>query len=554
MQKIQKILAKYRLSAEEFRWLVRLFRPYCAQMLGVTLLRCLIVMLGISSALINKYLVDWAAAFLSVKGAILLTVGCSCLALLGSALLSELSVRLTQQCTIRTRTDLYRHLLHSSWVEYTRIHSEDHLSRLMNDVERISEGVIHSVTGLISTAVQFCLAFVLLYTFDHTVAAAALISVPLIAVFTLGLGLYLKHLQLKVRQADTECRVFLQEQLSHGDVIRAFEYEQESERTFLTLQRRKKTLVLKSDRCSLWMRIGVNGTFTGAYLFAFITGALKIASGSITYGTMTAFLSLINQVQSPVLSLSNILSQIVSVIASAERIYAIEKLPLEERIPEKSVPVGEVGITAKSVSFSYQPDKPVLRELSFEIAPGSMAAIMGHSGIGKTTLIRLLLGFVSIEEGTLAFVCGSEQYPCAPDTRRLISYVPQGNTLFSGTIEENLRVGCPDATPEQMTQALRLACAEDFVCSLPEGLQTPVGEKGHGLSEGQAQRIAIARAFLRPAPILLLDEATSALDEETELKILGNLKTGCAHRTCVVVSHRNTIARFADQVIELSTE
>lgn len=551
LQKIKKFLSDHRLSAEETRWLCRLFSPYSMRLLGVTLLRCFIVVLGISSALINKHLVDWASAFLSVKGTILLTVGCSCTSLLSSALMSELSARLTHRCAIGIRADLYDHFLNSVWIERTRMHSEDQLSRLINDVERICDGMVSAVTGLVSTAVQFCLAFALLYTFDRVIACIALLSVPVIAVFSMGLGIYLKRLQLKARKADTECRVFLQEQLSHGDVVKAFEYEQESEQKFLKLQEQKMQLALKSSRCSIWMRVGVNGAFTGVYLFAFITGALKIASGSITYGTMTAFLSLVNQVQSPVLSLSNIFSQLVSVGASTSRVHELERLPLEKRTLKQIEPVGTVGISAKEISVSYQPDKPILQNVSFEIEPGSIAAIMGHSGIGKTTLIRLLLGFVPAEKGEAAFVCDQRKIPCSADTRKLISYVPQGNTLFSGTLAENLRVGCPDASQEQMWTALRMTCAEEFVRALPEGLETFVGEKGHGLSEGQAQRIAIARAFLRPAPVLLLDEATSALDEETELTILTHLKTECAHRTCVIVSHRNTIANFADQIIAL---
>lgn len=551
MRKIQNVLSDRRLNVDELHWLFQLFSPYSMRLLVLILLRCCIVAVGIGSALVNKQLVDWASAFLSVRGTIFLTIACSCVSLLGGALLSCLSVHLAQQCAVQIRARLYARFLDSIWLERTQLHSEDYLSRLTSDVERICDGVINAATGLAATSVQFCLAFALLYTFDRTIAAAALLSVPLIAVFSLVLGIYLKRIQVQVQRADADCRIFLQEQLSHGDVVKAFEHEQESEQALLGLLEQKKKLTLKSNRCSIGMRIGISSAFTAAYLFALITGALKIASGTITYGTMTAFLSLVNQVQSPVLSLSNILSQLIAVWASTTRIHEIADMHKEMRIQAPISATDSVGISARSIAFSYQQGNSILHNVSFEIAPGSITAIMGHSGAGKTTLIRLLLGFLAADAGELSFTCGQSQYPCSPDLRKFISYVPQGNTLFSGTVTENLRIGYPDATEAQMLAALRMACAEQFVQGLPEGLQTRIGEKGHGLSEGQAQRIAIARAFLRPAPVLLLDEATSALDEKTELDILTHLKTEHGHRTCVIVSHRNTVRQFADQVIEL---
>lgn len=553
MQKIRDLLAEKHISMTELRWLVQLFKPHFMGLLGLTFLRCALIVLGIGSTLVNKQLVDWASAFFSVKGTILLTIACSCTSLLGGAGLSYLSTLFTQRCTIRIRADLYAHLLESVWPQRTQLHSEDYLTRMTSDVDRICDGIIGGATGLVGTAVQFLLAFALLYSFDPSIALFALLCIPVIALCSLGLGFYLKRIHLQVQQADADCRIFLQEQLSHADVLKAFEQEAKSRQTLLALLEKKKALTLKSSRYSIGMRIGVTGAFSATYLFALITGALKIASGSITYGTMTAFLSLVNQVQSPVLSLSSILSQLIAVWASASRIHEITAMQTEAHIPAPLQTSGAVGIRAQNVSFSYPAGEPVLQDLSFEIAPGTIAAVMGHSGIGKTTLIRLLLGFLSADSGTLVFTAEQTSLPCSPATRKLISYVPQGNTLFSGTIAENLRLGCPTATDQELFAALRLACADQFVQALPKGLDTIVGEKGHGLSEGQAQRIAIARAFLRPAPVLILDEATSALDEQTELAILEHLRTVRPRQTCVVISHRSTVSHFADQMIVLSS-
>lgn len=551
MQKIKKLLHAKGVSLDEMRWLWGLLLPYGGKLFRLILFRSCITGIGVGSAVVNKYLVDLAAAYLDVTGIIVLTIACSGINLLGSMLLSVFAVQLTEHLSIHIRTNLYAHILNSVWVERSRQHSEALLSRLTSDVSRISDGVVNASTGLIAAALQFCLAFFLLYSFDASIALFALLSVPFIAFISLAFGIRLKRIHIQLQQAEADYRVYLQEQLCYADVLKAFQYEAESQAALAQLQKRRMELVIKSNRYSIGMRFGVNGAFLGAYLFAFITGALKVASGAISYGTMTAFLSLVNQVQSPVLSLSKIASQVIAVLASTSRIREIANMPQEIGTTETVRSGSVLGISVKQLTFSYNTDSELFKDLSFEIPPGGITAIMGHSGAGKTTLVRLLLGFLQPSEGTIAFTDGQERYPCSEATRHLISYVPQGNTLFSGTIAENLRLGNPNATDAQMTEALHMACADAFVASLSDGLQTRVGEKGNGLSEGQAQRIAIARAFLRPAPVLILDEATSALDEQTELQILRKIKEKHTGQACLVISHRSAITKFADQIIAL---
>lgn len=551
MEKIKKLFHDKGITADELPWLWNIIRPYHKKIFGLILLRCFITVIGIGSVVVKKYLVDLAAAYLNVTGIIILTVSCTAVNLLGSMLLSMLTVQFTERLSIHIRSDLYAHILNSVWSERSGQHSEDLLSKLTSDVSKICDGVVSASTGLIATMVQFGLAFILLYIFDSSIALFALLSAPFIALFSLVMGIRLKKIHIQQQQAEADYRVYLQEQLSHGDVLKAFQYEDESKKTFVQLQKKRMDLVIKGNHYSIGMRFGVNAVFMSAYLFAFITGALKIASGAISYGTMTAFLSLVNQVQSPVLSLSTIASQIIAVLASTSRIREIANMPMETCSAKTVVSGSAVGITAKHLTFSYNEDNELFRNYSFEIQPDSITAIMGHSGIGKTTLIRLILGFLQPTEGSIAVTDGQEHYPCSESTRNLISYVPQGNTLFNGTIADNLRIGNSLATDAQMMEALRMACADEFVEALQDGLQTRIGEKGHGLSEGQAQRISIARAFLRPAPILILDEATSALDEQTELKILRQIKEKHTGQTYLVISHRNAITEFADQVINL---
>ncbi|MCF0229410.1 MAG: ABC transporter ATP-binding protein, partial [Parasporobacterium sp.] len=347
--------------------------------------------------------------------------------------------------------------------------------------------------------------------------------------------------------------------------------------------------------------------FNGTYLLAFCLGAVKIGEGLITYGTMTAFLSLVGQIQSPVYNAATILTETMSILASMDRIIPVAKLEREDGqddvasenmfaadfstrktengavngtatknanvtgagcyVQKADVKMKPLGLVADRLTLSYG-DSPVVDQVSFAVKPGEAVMLSGSSGIGKTTLIRGILGFLRPEGGRLMLttvgadgnadgaLAGSHAIgiDCSAATRRMISYVPQGNTIFSGTVAENLRMGKSDATEEEMYAALEAACALDFVKNMPEGLNTMLGERATGISEGQAQRLSIARAFLKPAGLIILDEATASLDEETEKKILEGFFAREDHPTCIFVSHRSGLRRYADRIIRVKTE
>lgn len=549
--KIKYLIKEKGISLADLRWVGKLISPYKGKIICMILLQCFLSAVGVGSAVVHKYLVDYAARYLNVTGLIVLAAACSCVSLLGSIFLNVYSVRITERFSFHIRSSLYAHILNSLWIERTRLHSGEILSRLTSDVNRIADGVINVSAGIASTLVQFVLAFVLLWQYDRMLAVFALMTGPFVAVFGFAMGRRLKRIQVDLQQTEADYRVFLQEQISHADILKVFQQEAESQQKLRCIQEKRMGLVIKSNRCSVLMRFGISAFFSASYLFAFITGALKVASGAITYGTMTAFLSLVNQVQTPVLSLSRVVSQLIGVMASASRVRRITDLPQEKLLPGKTRAGSAVGVSVSKVTFSYDGEHNVIHDLSFEIAPGSITAIMGSSGIGKTTLVRLMLGFLKPAAGEIRFVSQTEQFLCSEATRSLLSYVPQGNTLFSGTIAENLRIGNRDASEKEMWEALEAACAAEFVARLPMGLHTRIGEKSHGISEGQAQRISIARAILRPAPILILDEATSSLDEETERNILHHLTRRRPEQTRIVISHRDAITKFANQIIHL---
>lgn len=550
-----KYLKERKISRRSVRWLFQMTAPYKWKILGLILIRCILTVIGISMAVINKYIVDLATASLDMTASIALAVLCTGLSLAGALLLNVFIIRLTEQYAYHLRSRMYAHILQSSWRSRVEYHSEGVLSRLTSDVSAITDGVVEVSVSLVSTILQFVMAFFVLLQYDFSLAFFAAVTGPVIFIFSYMVGRRLKRVQGHLQQTEADYRVFLQEQMSNADVVKAFEKETDSLNKLDKLQRVRMRWVEEKNRWTVLLRTGINLIFSGTYLLAFISGALKIAAGTITYGTMTAFLSLVGQVQAPVHSMSRILSYAIGVLASAGRVSEMAEMPTERGRGASLPELTSVGLCVENIHFSYNGEHRVFSGFSMRVEPGTLAVMMGPSGAGKTTLIRILLGFLSPTQGEVSYFDKDGcMFPCSPDTRKWVSYVPQGNTLFSGTIADNLKIGASDATEEQMRRALEMACAWEFVEGLPAGIHTKIGEKAHGLSEGQAQRIAIARALIRPAPLLILDEATSALDAETEKRILTHLRTRREGQTCLMICHRASVKSYADRVITLTQE
>ena len=289
-------------------------------------------------------------------------------------------------------------------------------------------------------------------------------------------------------------------------------------------------------------------SFQLGYVVAFTWGVICVANKTITYGTMTVFLQLVNRVQAPIVSLAQVVPRIISMLASAGRIIELQNLP-EEHFEGCEIQPEKIGVKVSNVSFGYS-DELVFDDATTEIRPGEFTAIVGRSGIGKTTLVRLMMAFTKNMTGDIVFFNDQgNKMQASPDARKFIAYVPQGNTLFSGTIKENILMGNKNASDEEVIEALKSSAAYDFVNEFPKGINTLIGEKGVGISEGQAQRIAIARALVRKAPFLILDEATSSLDESTELKVLEGIRKWRPSPTCLLITHRRSVLQYCDREI-----
>ena len=463
----------------------------------------------------------------------------------------------------RMQRRIFSHLLRSEWHGREQRHSGDVLNRLVSDCQTVVNVVTDTMPQALAVLVRLACAFLFLYSMDAMLAIGVTFILP---VFILLSRLYINRMRAitrEVRRTDSRIQSTLQESIQHRLVLKTLERVETLlgvlRRQQDTLRRQVRHRTLFSSTSNLVLNIG----FGGAYLFAFIWSANRLAEGTITFGMMTAFIQLCGQIQGPFRELTRFIPAIIGSFTAAERLMELEETPLEDDGEPIRFSQG-AGIRVEDVSFAYDShSRHVLNHVSYDFPPGSATAILGETGAGKTTLIRLILALLRPQEGQVVMygVSGEEgsagqqkTIPVSARTRCNLVYVPQGNSLFSGTLRWNLQLGNPDASEEQMQEALHLACA-DFVLSLPDGLETVVGEGGAGLSEGQAQRIAVARALLRKGNILLLDEATSSLDQQTEHQLLNNLiahnKLQPVRVTLIFITHRPAVVEHCSQVITL---
>lgn len=542
------------------RWLLGLLDGYRVRLAVLSGLRTLAVLLGVASAAVNRAVIDAAVA----RGAgVGLAIGLFVVvqvAMSGVSIgLSWFSTMLGERLSNHMRSELYRSLLGARWDMLGAHHSEQLLARLTSDVSSISSGLTGTAVSLLAMAVQAVAAFALLIRYDASLALFVAVLTPVAVLTSAVLSIRLRMLQQQVQQAEADWRQRAQEAIAHMEVVKAFGAQAAEADALAALQGAHAALLGRRARLSAIANGIMSFAFVAAYLYAFLHGIFGIMAGTVTYGTFVAFLSLVSQVQSSLANLGGMLPRAASVMASVARVREVAELEPEQAVagaPDAPPVPCALGIEARHLSFSYGSPEgeagrvPVLRDVSFTVEPGEVVALMGLSGAGKTTLVRLLLGLLEPTSGSLALNHGKDALGCR-DARSRMGYVPQGNTLFSGTIRDNLLVGNPQAGDGELERALAEVSALEFVQGLPGGLDTRVGERALGLSEGQAQRIALARALLRPAGLLVLDEATSALDEQTELRVMCALRERSPRPTCLLITHRSEVLPFCDRVFRL---
>ena len=454
-------------------------------------------------------------------------------------------VRLTNQLRLRMYSSLFRRQLYSG----KDIHSGDVSYRLTKDITEVSNTMTDTIPLILVTVIQLTGAFLLLRYFDRWLAWALLILTPFVIILTKFAGRKLRQMTLDIRQDESRIQMHVQEGSENNAVLRAMGSEEWITDRLDTMQQQLKGDVMRRTRFTIAMRTAMGLTFGLGYLLAFVWGGLQLRNGAITFGIMTSFLQLVGQIQQPVLSILNMGSQLFHSAASMDRLMELESLG---NAPEESMLHPTLsGLRFDGVSFRYEDgDRQLFSGFSHDFAPGSKTALMGETGAGKTTLFRLMLGFIKPDSGSIILYGSDGSVTVGAETRPDFVYVPQGNTLMSGTIRFNLQVADPKADDKQLEEVLHVACA-DFVKDLPEGLDTTLGERGSGLSEGQAQRIAIARGLLRPGSVLLLDEISSSLDADTESELYRRLFAYRPSKTMIFITHRAGVTGLCDSVITL---
>ena len=543
-------------TIQTLRWFVRTSRGIRLRSIANTLTGVIGVGLDFAFIWATKRCIDTATHQTEgslTESALLLGAVMASIIALGFAR-NWLAAILGVQSTNKIQRRMFETVLGSVWLGRDRQHTGDTMNRLDRDVRDVTGVISNTLPQALIVTCRLIGAFVFLCVYDARLACALMVITPLFIALSKFYVRRMRALTRDIRKTDSEIQSIMQESLQHRIMLKTMEQEEGVvERLGLTQQSLSDQIRYRTRFSSVSNAL-VNIGFAGGYLVAFLWGAWRLEQGLITYGMMLAFIQLVGQIQGPFRDMTRFIPTLISSLTAGERLMELEQLPQEETC-EAIRFKGGCGIRLKDLSYAYDEDyRLIIDRLSYDFPPGSITAVLGETGSGKTTLIRLILALLPPLKGRVEFYDGDVSAKASPGTRCNLVYVPQGNSLLSGTVRSNLLLGRPDATEREMWDALELAEA-GFVKESDEGLDMPVGESGLGLSEGQAQRIAIARALLRPGRVLLLDEATSALDEETETRVLDNLMGRNADSptpyTVICVTHRPAVTAHCSQMLRL---
>ena len=538
---------------QELKWLLGRSAQHGGSIAVVSILGLLGALMGLGSNVASKYLVDGITTH--NKSMLLISAGLMGVLMVGSLVLNACSSRISTRIRVKLRNAnqqrIYRRILQADWQALEPYRSGDLLQRLNSDVGVVSEGIIGFLPGLFSLALRLLGAFAIMLYFEPIMALLILLATPATFLLSNLIMRPLRRHDQTVKELGSRIMSFQEDSFRNLTSIKAFAISDRFAGSMGKLQDEyaKEMLDMNKTQVRISVITSLASTFFVGACLAW--GAWLLWKKELTVGSLTMFLQLMSVLRASFSGILSMSQRTVTLATSAGRVMAVENLTEEPA----AVPVGleqeqQLGVRLEQASFAYQSGDVVLQPFDFVANPGDTIAVTGPSGEGKTTLLRLLLGLIRPVSGTADLV-GENVYPLCAGTRTQFAYVPQGNSIFAGTVAENLRLVRPEATDEELEQVLEVACALDFVRQLPGGLNYHLGAGGRGISEGQAQRLAVARALLKKAPILLLDEATSAMDVKMEGELLENLRTSGMVQTCILVTHRPGSAEFCDRAYEI---
>ncbi len=562
MKKPSEYFELFRSLGNEWKWLLKYVSKYRLQIVLYIVIGLLSMAMGLGASVASKYLIDSVVSHnndtIFKSAVIAVTFGVTQIVV--GAVVSRIAGIVGSKISLEIRSGVYEHVIYSKWEDIRRYHSGELLNRIEGDVGTVSQSIVSFIPNAFTTFAQFigCLAVVLYY--DPTMAIFAFMSAPFLVFSSKITTKMIRKYNKESREMNGRIVSFYSESIQNLQTIKAFDITKryvEQMKTNLQLHRQIK---LDHDRFSIVMSLCMSLIGLVVAYTCYGWGVYRLWQGAISYGTMTLFLQISGQLTGSFSSLVSLLPTAISIATSAGRIMEITDLSLEEHKDskkaqkmEKSADENGVTIVCDDLKYTYPDgDKPVVANVSFRAEAGETIAFVGPSGEGKTTLLRLILGLVEADSGELVLETkDGQKIDISECTRRFCSYVPQGNAIFSGTVADNLRIVKPEATDEEIIDVLITADAWSFIEELPLGINTVISEKGVNFSEGQVQRMSIARAILRDAPIIVMDEATSALDAKTEETVLANMMKAYPNRTRIITTHRPSMLQYCTRVYRI---
>ena len=568
MEFIKKVIRKIKEGMlqemyEETKWMYTYAKKYKFQIVFYIFLGVLTTVMGLASSVGSKYLIDAVTGQDSGNIALiaLFIVAMGLFSIGINAITTMISARINIKVNNEIQAEVYDKILVADWISMKEFHSGDLLNRLNGDVNTVASSILSWIPSLITRSAQFFGILAIILYYDPTMAVIALGSAPVMLIVSKTLMKKMRDYNKRMRQVSSDVMSFNEESFQNIQSIKAFDLVGLFSKRLRDVQQNYKDVFLDYNKFSVYTSsfMSVVGMFVAYACFGW--GVYRLWTGHITFGTMTLFVQLSGQLSSSFKSIVSLVPSAISATTSAGRIMEFFKIKDESELEDDKAKLIQnntqgkgLSVVLDDVEFSYNENKTVFQHADVVANPGEIVALVGPSGEGKTTMIRLLLGLINTKSGN-ASIRDINGVSCkiSSATRRFFAYVPQGNTIFSGTIAENMRMVKQDATDAEIVEALKAACAYDFVNKLPDGINSKVGERGSGFSEGQAQRLSIARALLRKSPILLLDEATSALDVFTERQVLRNIMNMGYARTCIVTTHRPSVLTMCDKVYKIDS-
>lgn len=540
----------------ELRWISRYARRYTWAIVWYIILGVIGTSITLAASIVSKEIIDMVTGYRTtyVVQVAVIYITMQIVTILLKAGADRISAKIQIRVSQEMRADIFHKIMHAQWEPLSEYHSGDLLARSSRDTDIISGNIISWFPSLIINSLQFLGTFVILLWFDKSLAFLAIASAPITMLLSGFLFRRVRRHSKEMRQIGSETTIFHTEAFRNIRLIKAYHAIDTYCDKLSDLQKKQKDAALDFNKFSVFTSSFMS--FVGMVIggICFLWSAFRLWKGFITFGEMTLFLQMSGSLSGSFGALISLVPTAINAATAAGRIMDVTQLPAEDVTQQEIVTQilesgSSIHLQAENIHFAYQNRKKVIQNAHFYADAGEIVAVVGPSGGGKTTLLRLFLGMLNAQDGEIQLSCNNPKVvlDASPSTRRLFAYVPQDNTLFSGTIAENLRITNPKASDEMLHEALKSACADQFVDSLPSGIHTRVGEGGNKLSKGQIQRIAIARALLSEAPILLLDEATSALDVKTERDLLENIISNRNNRTCIVTTHKPSVLKICQR-------